>query len=177
MDRDLAFLLLLDGTAVEQLMKAESYVESSLLRATPTLKAQVNRARRNGKRIEFMSDIYLPGTFIDQELRQRDLSQPEDVLMVSSETHQPKWNGSSYRALASRFGVDVGSIVHWGDDAESDVSAAAKAGAGPRYFTDAKSNCYEISLDGYCSATDDQSICQWRQRVVIIGTGRLGQLL
>jgi FMN phosphatase YigB (HAD superfamily) len=83
-------------------------------------------ARKQGKKIVAVSDMYLPKHFIANLLRKHQI--PHDDLIVSAAEQATKHAGTAFRLLAQRHHVEFREILHFGDDTYSDHYVPQKLG-------------------------------------------------
>ncbi|WP_162530391.1 HAD family hydrolase [Rhodovastum atsumiense] len=116
----------------------EIAAETSVLRPVPEIAELVARVRAKGRRVVFVSDMYLPGAEIDRLLRACGFD-PSEGLLVSSETGRTKATGSQWAVLRKLVGESA-RILHIGDDQWSDVASPRKHGIGGWLFSAARSD-------------------------------------
>lgn len=108
------------------LREAELQCERTVLRARPASRALYDAARRLGKRIIAVSDMYLPAAFLRDVLRENGME--VDALYVSCEQGARKSDGALYARVAEQEGCASGEMLHFGDNRHSDVEQALKRG-------------------------------------------------
>lgn len=108
------------------LREAELRCERMALRARPAARALYDAARRHGKRIIAVSDMYLPAAFLRDVLRENGME--VDALYVSCEQGARKSDGALYARVAEQEGCAPGEMLHFGDNRHSDVEQALKRG-------------------------------------------------
>ncbi len=81
----------------------------------------------SGHRIVMVSDMYLPGDFIQGLLRKNGIDGYEKFYL-SSETGVSKGKGNVYGYLLEDLGIQKSQIVHVGDNLKTDYLNAVKAG-------------------------------------------------
>jgi FMN phosphatase YigB (HAD superfamily) len=143
----------LGADGVEWLIGSECDVEARLLRPVPSAARRVRSAREAGRTIAFLSDMYLPSSFIEEQLRRHGLLADGDVLMVSCETNTPKWTGDAFHQLARQQSVELGDIEHLGDDPRIDVIVPRRLGVRAAPFDDCRLNRYETLLERAAGVT------------------------
>lgn len=99
----------------------ELQVEQQHLRPVPGALDLVRQARARGCRVLFLSDMYLPATFLEEALRAHGFWREGDRLHVSGATRCSKASGDLYRKLQAEMGP-VTAWTHCGDDARADVA-------------------------------------------------------
>lgn len=108
------------------LREAELRCERAVLHARPAARALYDAARRLGKRVIAVSDMYLPASFLRDVLRENGME--VDALYVSCEQGARKSDGSLYDRVAEAEGCAPGEILHFGDNRRSDAEQALKQG-------------------------------------------------
>lgn len=108
------------------LRQAELDSERAVLRARPAARALYDAARRLGKRVIAVSDMYLPAAFLRDVLRENGMA--VDALHVSCELGARKSDGSLYARVAEREACAPSAILHVGDNRRSDVEQALARG-------------------------------------------------
>ena len=115
------------GAALAEKMKAlELQAEKRFCYARKTAKELYSLAKYLGKKVVAVSDMYLPEQAV-KEILQNCGYEPDEVY-VSSERKTGKWSGNLYKYVQKELALPGGSILHIGDNFESDVTQAKKAG-------------------------------------------------
>ncbi len=153
---ELASALQLAESDSDWLMDAEMALEAELLCPVPGIEAILANARQT-QRIRFVSDMYLPGSFLASQLRRFDLWKDGDVLYVSCDAGCSKEGGRLYRHVARQEGVPANGITHHGNDAHLDGFEAKRAGLKIEPAQRANLTRYEGMLDSYAAVTDGMS--------------------
>jgi FMN phosphatase YigB (HAD superfamily) len=112
---------------VEATMKEELAVERAVCIANPDIKALYERLQREGRAVAFVSDTYLPASFIDDLLTAVGYGGCHE-LFVSSECNATKNHGSLFSQVAAALDVPPTRILHIGDRFRSDFHNGRKAG-------------------------------------------------
>ncbi len=112
----------------EELMAIEMAAEARALRLIPEAAIAVAGARRRFGRVIFISDMYLPGGFIEEQLREHGLFFPGDRLYVSSEVGVQKGDGRLFRHVLKTENLAAGRLLHFGDSLRYDIHPARKLG-------------------------------------------------
>lgn len=98
-----------------ELMEAEYALESSLVEPNPELIGLFERLLKVGKTVVITSDMYLPGRFFEQALRNYGLSQVP--LFISSDRNATKRDAGELFDIVSReLSLPAKEILHIGDD-------------------------------------------------------------
>ncbi len=141
--------------AVQQrLAELELSEEVAQLRPLPSGAAMVAESRARTGRVVYVSDMYLPADFIQQQLERHGLWQDGDALYVSLAHGCTKQGGGLFAVVAAAEGVPVEVIRHHGNHLQSDVRGAQRAGAVPVLLADGNPNRFEQALERHRDATD-----------------------
>ncbi len=138
----------------ELIYERELELENELLVAIPDGRRRVERARERGERVVFVSDMYLPSSFLEQMLRDRDLFSDGDTLFVSNEVQASKATGRLWPLVLEELQVLPAQVHHVGNDARSDGRSAVKAGLSAEVVGENNPNRYELALEAHAEATD-----------------------
>jgi predicted HAD superfamily hydrolase len=130
----------------ESLAKCELEVEEELLVPVSSICKQVQTARQQGVRIVFVSDMYLPREFIEQQLVKHGFAEPGDGIYVSSEVGKTKASGNLFRHLLVQENVPASKVLHIGDNPHSDYAVPRELNIRARLFSDAKLTQAEMSV-------------------------------
>lgn len=104
----------------QQALELELRVESDNTQAVPGMAETVQRARTNGFRVMFLSDMYLPATFIAELLRREGFLVEGDELIVSCEQRQAKHDGRVFQMIREKH-PEIKEWQHTGDHPRADV--------------------------------------------------------
>jgi predicted HAD superfamily hydrolase len=127
-------ILKLSKDDVDLLISCETRLEIELCRPIQTGLALLERARREGNRVVFISDISLPGRTVHKILVRNGCWKEGDRLYVSSEVGASKRSGEMYRHVLEAESIHASQIVHVGNDAISDVKVPQRFGIGTEPF-------------------------------------------
>lgn len=111
---------------IECAAQIELEVERSTLVAVPDILELSRRLVSIGKPVIFVSDMYLPGSFL-AEILQGVGYKDWRALYVSSETHATKHTGRQWNIIVQHY-PNLGRILHIGDDEWSDGANPARYG-------------------------------------------------
>jgi len=103
--------------AVEEM---EIALERRAMRPVPRVQAWIDAARTAGRRIAFVSDMYLPANVVRAMLAEHCFLQPGDPVLVSCELRANKSGGGLFDRLTEILGLAPAEILHVGDDMRSD---------------------------------------------------------
>lgn len=98
----------------------ELALESEALRAVPQFREWIQAARAAGKRIAFVSDMYLPAAMVREVLVRERLAEPADLVLVSCEERVTKYQGALFDRLLQQLGAAPHAVLHVGDNFHSD---------------------------------------------------------
>jgi FMN phosphatase YigB (HAD superfamily) len=111
-----------DGPALE------IEAERSVLGAIPWTRERAARERNLGRRILFISDMYLPAEFLRECLRVHGFFQEGDGLYVSGEIGLTKWSGNLFRHVLGEEKLAPAELLHVGDHALADREVPRRLG-------------------------------------------------
>lgn len=119
--------LFLPAGLVEKMQQLEISAEIKACRARPSGRLLWEAARKSGKRIICISDMYLPEEVVARILRKADYDGME-ALFVSSSHGVTKQSGKLFGLALQKLELDAGKLLHIGDNPHADGEAAQKAG-------------------------------------------------
>lgn len=128
-------------------MHAEMELEERSIVAVPGMPAQVADARRRYDRIAFLSDMYLPASFIESLLEKHAYFRPGDLLLVSGETRMSKVRGGMFDEVRRRI-PNITDWVHVGDHEYADGKVPRGRGIRCELRAGARLNRYEMLAVG-----------------------------
>lgn len=159
----------LQAEDVHRLCTEEICIESEAIRLVPHSKHLVDMARKGNGHVIFITDTYLPQTFIEQQLRNYWLLIDGDHIYVSSEYGYRKCTGHLFEAVTYREGIKPSQLGHCGDNKFSDVSIPKQIGCRVSHFTKCELNRYERIMEAHSWKTGGLSS-------VLAGSSRLARL-
>ncbi|MDR3164350.1 MAG: hypothetical protein LBU13_02130, partial [Synergistaceae bacterium] len=130
----------------------ETELEKRCAVAIPDTVERINEERRKGKKIAFLSDMYLPLHTIREILRSKDIYRDEDVVLVSCEEKTGKASAGLFNRLKN-YPDYGGHILHRGDNPYSDLRGALRANCSAVLDTPAALNKYERIMENFSDAT------------------------
>lgn len=113
---------------VNKLIENELSIEDSLLKPSKKILALVNQCRTKGHRIIFISDMYLPSSFLRKQLAKWGFWKDGDKLYVSNEIKKTKSSGELFSYIAQKESLRFKKWHHYGDNLQSDVIIPHKYG-------------------------------------------------
>lgn len=111
----------------EALSEQEMAVEDRLLYPLEGAAEMIRKARAAGRKVVFISDMYLPQAFCEQKLRDNGIND-YDALYLSSTIGKLKHTGKLFEHVLQDLGIQPERILHVGDNPHSDVKQAEKLG-------------------------------------------------
>lgn len=118
----------LTSTINEKIKHTELSIEESLLFPNLKIKDEINRLHKSSCRIAFISDMYLPKSFISHILKKYDFMKDGDVLYVSSDKKLTKSSGKLYKLFLNDLNISAKQLVHTGDNKLGDYKVPKKLG-------------------------------------------------
>lgn len=151
---ELAAVAGIQSEDAHRLQVLEMAEEARLLRPIDSVRHLVEQSRVVHGRAVFISDMYLPVEFIQQQLESHGFWQEGDRLFVSHAHGCSKRTGKLFEYVASALEIPVTGITHYGNSAKVDVRGARKAGAVGHLIDTGNPNRYEIALQKYRHESD-----------------------
>lgn len=112
----------------EQLKELELSLEEALICPVFEMVAVVEKSRRKGHRIVFISDMYLSSSFLTSLLIKHGFYKAGDAIYISCECGASKSNGSLYKYVQEKEKVPFTRWKHYGDNIHSDYNVARSFG-------------------------------------------------
>lgn len=112
---------------VEDMVNLEMATEREMLVPIQSTLRLVEQCRSKGDVI-FISDMYLPSSFIRERLEVFGFMQEDDRLFVSDEVGALKRDGSLFQMIHSQLGIDYRHWHHYGDSRQSDYAVPRRLG-------------------------------------------------
>lgn len=109
------------------LRDAECAMEDRLLVGNPEMIALYNEAKRKGKKVVIVSDMYLSGDFIRKKLRDVGIDN-WDGFFLSSERKCRKDTGALFEVMLREMNVIPARVLHIGDTESADFNRALEKG-------------------------------------------------
>jgi predicted HAD superfamily hydrolase len=88
----------------------------------------IHDLRAEGKKIVFISDTYLPSSFVARMLTEHGFMSPGDRLYTSGEIGKKKCTGSLFLHLLDKENLQAAQLVHFGDDPLCDFAVPRRIG-------------------------------------------------
>ena len=136
----------------KELCELEQELEREMLVPVLAIRSKVNECRKRGEKIIFMSDMYLPSSFLIDVMRAHGFYQEDDALYVSCECHAAKYNGELFQYVKEKEGLT--SFRHWhhyGDNKDGDYKVPKKLGIKCRLINHGYTPYQKLWKDNDCS--------------------------
>lgn len=134
------------GVDPGRLRTAELEVEGRDVRPVLPGRELVDAARRAGRRVIFVSDMYLPEEHIRAALARFGIRQGDEPLYVSGELGVSKRSGRLFDHVLADQALRPDELVHTGDDPVTDLASPARRGIAVEPFTGARLNRFEEEM-------------------------------
>lgn len=112
----------------EDILKKEIEVEDCMLVPVLKIKEEIDNLHRNGKHITFISDMYLPTSFIRNKLQSTGLYTEGDHLYISGDIGKAKSTGHLFEYVRHDLHAEYCQWMHQGDNRHSDYKVPKKKG-------------------------------------------------
>lgn len=129
--------------ASAQMRQMELKIERGNLIVNREIHALIGALKAAQKKVIFISDIYLPKTFLLETLRGLGIEVEEEQLFVSSEYGVMKSNRLLFEKVVKRLQVAPKKVCHIGDNAVSDVEKPKSLGIHAIHYRRCIANRYE----------------------------------
>lgn len=111
------------------IMQMEIELESEMLSPVYSIKEKIKQYREQGGSIVFISDMYLPKSFLENILSKYGLKKDQDKLFVSCEYDATKNNGQLFKIVSKILNKGkYSNWIHFGDNTFSDGVIPRKLG-------------------------------------------------
>lgn len=108
--------------------QTELQIEKEQLVAVYSIKSNINQLREKYGRVIYISDMYLPQSFVKEILTEQGLFIGEDKLFVSSEYGVKKSTGNLFHLVKEKMNLRYNRWTHSGDNKYSDICVPRKLG-------------------------------------------------
>ena len=112
----------------EELIQLELELESQLLVPVISIREKITRLRNNGYHIVYISDMYLPSSFLKEILITYGFFKDGDCIYVSAECGAVKGDGSLFKYVAKNESLRYNDWEHFGDNKIADYCIPKKLG-------------------------------------------------
>lgn len=117
----------LGWTNPEQFASLELHIEAENLHPVPSI-VELIKKERLCHPIIFISDMYLPSSFLKEVLRKHGIFEEEDRIYVSCEAGVSKHSGKLFGHVLEAEGLQAEQLAHVGDNKHSDYTTPKKLG-------------------------------------------------
>jgi len=124
-------------------IRIETDCEADSLRPAAAVAERIRAARADGKRVVFLSDMYLPSETIRGFLAAAGLWRNGDGLYVSSERGVTKASGRLYQACLDGENIPPGDLFHLGDNEQTDFRVPQSLNIAAEHYSPASLNRFE----------------------------------
>jgi len=136
----------LNAETLLQIQNLELLHEEEALQPIDETLHRITQARQQGRQILFLSDMYLPGEFLERVLRKHGFFADGDFLYVSGEVGRHKGDGGLFQHARALLKDNVSEWIHYGDNMRADVVSPRRLGLTGEHFESGLLNRYELSL-------------------------------
>lgn len=140
--------LLRTGLDVEELVNAELALELESIYAIGTTAAEIEKLRAAGRKIIFVSDMYLPSDLLKPMLRNSGIMAESDTLYVSCDSGLTKHSGRLFDHVLSSEKALPHELIHTGDNVWADIAVPKRKGIETRHFANAFLTPHEARIAG-----------------------------
>jgi len=126
--REMASQWGLDDNQRDKLIEVE--IDKEIMVSSPVRGTinEIDRLRKKGCRIIFITDMYLPETVIKDILAEAGAFRNGDGLYVSGEIGTMKRSGALFRYVLEKEGCEAAQLCHYGDNLKGDMRVPAQMG-------------------------------------------------
>ena len=114
--------------SIDGIMQKELECEHKMIVPVNSMLQEVEKCRNRGDRIFFISDMYLPTTFLKNVLSETGFYKEGDAVYVSGDCGCKKKDGSLYKWIKEKENIEYADWQHYGDNFVSDVQIPASLG-------------------------------------------------
>lgn len=111
-----------------EIMDLELQLEEQFTYGIETTKCAILQLRNEGKRIIFVSDMYLDAAFIKRQLVKHGFFEEGDGLYVSNESTFIKRTGMLFKLVLESEKIQAQDLFHTGDNVICDIKPASRLG-------------------------------------------------
>lgn len=112
----------------QDIAQAEILIEKEVLVGVVSIKKQIDKLHEEGHKIYYISDMYLPETFLKEVLIEQGFWKENDKLYVSCTSGKTKSTGDLFDFVAQENNINFKQWHHWGDNEQSDYKIPKKKG-------------------------------------------------
>jgi len=144
--QQLGLALGLAPNIVLEIQNTELLLEAQSLQPIHGTRRRIVEARRQGRQILFLSDMYLSASFLMGLLKKHGFYEEGDFLYVSGEVGRHKADGGLFQHAREQLKNEITEWLHLGDNPRADVEAARRLGLDAEHFTAGMLNRYELLI-------------------------------
>lgn len=148
-------LRMLQGTISGDSWTLELEAEEACLRPNVYMQSEIQEARAQGLRVVFVSDTYLPETFVKSQLFRHHFADEGDGFFISSRYLATKASGSLFKIMLEAEDIRAINVTHMGDNPRSDVEVPSALGIATRLVTTTRLTPHEESCLRSARLPDD----------------------
>lgn len=112
----------------EALKKLELECEREMISPVKSILYTIEECRKKGDKIIFISDMYLPTSFLKQSLCECGFFKDNDSIYVSGDCGASKKDGTLYMYIKEHEKINYSNWSHYGDNLLSDVKKPSELG-------------------------------------------------
>lgn len=112
----------------DELIKLELETEKHVLSPVGIMLTKIEKLRKKGHQIIYISDMYLPEEFIRQILEETGFCKPNDCVYVSGTRGVWKYSGELFKFVHNELGIPYNKWHHTGDNKQSDQKVPRNLG-------------------------------------------------
>lgn len=116
------------STNKDTILNREIEVERKVLVGVSSIREQIKKIHQQGANVFFISDMYLPETFIKEVLIKEGFWEENDKLYVSCASGKTKHDGTLFDLVAKENHIPFKKWQHWGDNKRSDYIVPKQKG-------------------------------------------------
>src|SRR5215469_11084197 len=131
-----------------EILAAEVELERRSIYAVPEILGELERLRSQGKRLMFVSDMYLPAAILSPLLADLGIKRADENLYVSCDIGLNKHSGRLYTHVLKAENLEPADVLHMGDNAWADVRMPETLGIAARRFQSATLTPHERAIAG-----------------------------
>ncbi|WP_158607383.1 HAD hydrolase-like protein [Rhodohalobacter sp. SW132] len=137
----------------ELLMNEEMRIEAEQICAIPGIPYTLDRVREQYGNVIFVSDMYLPHSFLENHIKELGIWKPGDTLYLSSEYGLQKRHGL-FKVVMEKENLTPSELFHFGDSPLHDVDSAKRESIGVQHCKYALENRSEKILNDHSFQTE-----------------------
>lgn len=119
----------------EKMEQIEIELELSSLKGIKPHVNKLKSLRKDGHKVIFISDMYLPSEVIKKALIANNIECHDDELFVSSAYRETKYTGKLFLRVLTHFGISPAELTHTGDNIISDYRTPKSLGINAVHYS------------------------------------------